>query len=277
MSMVISTESSPQERTLNASLVPAMPRIVSAAAPWYGAVKSGLDFTLALLLLLGTAPLIALSILLVKLTSRGPGIYSQTRLGRYGRPFTLYKIRTMTHNCESLTGVQWSKPGDSRVTGLGRWLRRTHLDELPQLWNVLRGDMSLIGPRPERPEFVPQLEQALPLYRQRLNVRPGVTGLAQVQLPPDTDLESVRIKLAYDLQYIKHVDLSYDLRIYWATFCKMLGLPFPVIQCLFRFPARESIENEYLALSSPYRKVCDRVLRPEAASAKAAHDLAPHS
>src|SRR5207248_4660391 len=141
------------------------------------------------------------AMLLVKLTSPGPMLYTQTRLGRRGRPFTIYKIRTMLHDCESLTGPQWSTPGDTRITRVGRWLRRTHIDELPQLWNVLRGDMSLVGPRPERPEFIPELENAIPFYRDRLLVRPGITGLAQVQLPPDTDMDSVRRQLAHDIYY----------------------------------------------------------------------------
>jgi lipopolysaccharide/colanic/teichoic acid biosynthesis glycosyltransferase len=216
---------------------------------WYATAKEALDFTAALILLVLTAPLILGAMTLVKLTSRGPVIYAQTRLGRYGQPFTLYKIRTMAHNCESLTGPRWSVPGDSRITPVGRWLRRTHLDELPQLWNVLRGDMSLIGPRPERPEFLPQLERALPHYRARLQVRPGVTGLAQVQLPPDTNLESVRVKLAYDLYYVAHVSFVLDLRIYAATLGKMAGVPFAVLRGLFRFPRREVIEAEYRTMS----------------------------
>lgn len=249
MSMFVITESLPQKNSASTSSTPAAPPgPVSAGTTWYVAAKASLDFGFALVLLVLTGPLILLAMLLVKLTSRGPAIYSQTRLGRDGEPFTIYKLRTMTFNCESLTGAQWSKPGDSRVTGLGRWLRRTHIDELPQLWNVLRGDMSLIGPRPERPEFVPQLEQAIPHYRQRLNVRPGVTGLAQVQLPPDTDLDSVRIKLAYDLYYAKHVGFTLDLCIYAATFFKMVGMPFPMLRKLFRFPCRDRIENDYQAI-----------------------------
>ena len=139
----------------------------------------------------------------MKLTSRGPALYLQLRMGRNGKPFPIYKIRTMHYQCEKKSGAQWSTPGDSRILPLGRWLRRMHIDELPQLWNVIRGDMSLIGPRPERPEFVPQLEQAIAHYGQRLLLRPGVTGLAQVQLPADTDLNSVRTKLAYDLYYLR--------------------------------------------------------------------------
>ncbi len=192
---------------------------------WYLAWKRPLDVALALLLLLLAWPLILAWWLLVKLTSCGPGFYAQTRLGRGGRPFTLYKIRTMHHDCERLSGPCWSAPGDPRVLGVGRFLRRTHIDELPQLWNVLIGDMSLVGPRPERPEFVPQLEQAVPHYRDRLLVRPGVTGLAQVLAPPDTDLDSVRRKLAYDRDYLQRLSFWLDLRLLAATACYLLGLP----------------------------------------------------
>jgi lipopolysaccharide/colanic/teichoic acid biosynthesis glycosyltransferase len=216
--------------------------------PWYESYKRYADVALALLLLFGSAPFVLLAMLLVKLTSRGPALYSQTRLGRYGRPFTIYKIRTMTHNCESLTGVQWSKPGDSRITPLGRFLRAAHLDELPQLWNVVKGDMSLVGPRPERPEFTPQLEQSLPLYRERLRCRPGLTGLAQVQLPPDTDLNSVRVKLAYDLFYVQRVSPWMDLRLLFCTAFKVLGVKYERLRRAFRFPTRELIEGAYRKL-----------------------------
>jgi lipopolysaccharide/colanic/teichoic acid biosynthesis glycosyltransferase len=226
-------------------------RVVSvpvAALGWYGACKRAGDVTAALVLLVLTAPLVLLAMLLIKLTSRGPVIYTQTRVGRGGRPFTIYKLRTMIHHCESLTGARWAVAGDPRITHVGRFLRRTHLDELPQLWNVLRGDMSLVGPRPERPEFVPQLEQAIAHYRDRLAVRPGVTGLAQVQLPPDTDLQSVRLKLAYDLYYARHVSPWLDLRIGLATAFKMVGVPFRILRRLFRLPAPETIESAYHTL-----------------------------
>ena len=214
----------------------------------YLAARAAFDFAAALALLLLTSPLLLLAMLLVKLTSRGPALYSQVRLGRHGRPFTLYKVRTMAHDCESLTGACWSRPGDARVTPVGRWLRKTHLDELPQLWNVLRGDMSLVGPRPERPEFVPQLERAIPLYRKRLQVRPGLTGLAQVQLPPDTDLASVLIKTAYDLYYVRRAGPLLDLRIYWATFFKLLGVRYDRLRGMFGFPQREQVEDDFQAL-----------------------------
>jgi lipopolysaccharide/colanic/teichoic acid biosynthesis glycosyltransferase len=205
-------------------------------------------------LLVLTAPLLLVSALLIKLTSRGPIIYSQLRVGRFGRPYTIYKLRTMAHNCERASGPQWATAQDPRVTWLGRFLRRSHLDELPQLWNVLLGDMSLIGPRPERPEFVIELERAIPHYRDRLQVRPGVTGLAQVQLPPDTDLNSVRRKLAYDLYYVRRFNFWLDLRILFCTGFKVLGVPFHMLRLLFRMPCRNTVEDNYKNLSKEARK-----------------------
>jgi lipopolysaccharide/colanic/teichoic acid biosynthesis glycosyltransferase len=206
---------------------------------WYPALKGAADVAAALVLLVLSAPVMLLSGLLVKLTSRGPVLYTQTRLGRDGRPYTIYKIRTMTHNCESATGACWSTTGDPRITPVGRFLRDTHLDELPQLWNVLRGDMSLVGPRPERPEFVPRLEQAIPRYRQRLLVRPGVTGLAQIQLPADTDVASVRRKLAYDLHYVQVVSFWLDVRIVFGTGLKVLGVRSGMIRKVCWLPSPE--------------------------------------
>lgn len=182
------------------------------------------DIFLVLLVSIPALPILFLAALLIKLTSRGPILYSQVRLGRFGKPFLIYKLRTMAHECERNSGACWSQPGDPRVTPLGRFLRASHLDELPQLWNILRGDMSVVGPRPERPEFVPVLEQAIPLYRNRLNVRPGVTGLAQVQLPPDSDITSVRLKVAHDLYYIRHLSFWLDIRILACTVLHLFGI-----------------------------------------------------
>jgi lipopolysaccharide/colanic/teichoic acid biosynthesis glycosyltransferase len=212
---------------------------------WYVPVKTGVEFVVALCLLIITAPIILLFALLVRLTSRGPAFYSQTRLGLKGRPYSIYKLRTMYHNCEQATGPRWAAAGDVRITRLGHWLRWSHLDELPQLINVLRGDMSLVGPRPERPEFVPQLQQALPHYCERLRVRPGVTGLAQIQLPADTDLNSVRHKLAYDLYYIRHMSPWLDLRILAGTVLKVVGVPFEQIRKVFFVPNRDVVETAY--------------------------------
>jgi lipopolysaccharide/colanic/teichoic acid biosynthesis glycosyltransferase len=212
--------------------------LVLAAAPScrYDRCKAALDFALALALLLALLPLLLLVAVLVKLTSAGPALYRQARLCRGGRPYRIYKFRTMWQDCERFSGPRWSTPGDRRVTPLGRLLRATHLDELPQLLNVLRGQMSLVGPRPERPEFVPALEQALPGYRRRLEVRPGVTGLAQVQLPPDSDLDSVRRKLACDLYYVGHRGPWLDLRLLLCTAPRLLALPSDGLRSLLRVP-----------------------------------------
>ena len=210
---------------------------------WYLPLKYGSDFVLALLLTVIALPVVALAALAVRLTSRGPAFYTQVRVGRGGRPFTIYKLRSMIHNCESLTGPRWSMPGDPRVTPVGWVLRKMHLDELPQLLNVLRGEMSLIGPRPERPEFMPELEREVPGYKQRLTVRPGVTGLAQVQLPPDTDVDSVRRKLAHDLFYIENVGPWLDVRLLLCTAFYALGVPFHVLSRVLRLPVSGAIEK----------------------------------
>jgi lipopolysaccharide/colanic/teichoic acid biosynthesis glycosyltransferase len=224
----------------------------------YGVFKRAFDLVLSIALLVLTAPLLLFAMLVVKLTSRGPVFYWQTRLGCGGRPFTIYKIRTMYHECEKVSGARWCKPGDPRIIPLGRLLRRLHLDELPQLWNILRGDMSLIGPRPERPEFLPQLERALPRYRERLDVRPGLTGFAQVQLPPDTDLNSARLKLAYDLFYVRRLSLLLDLRILIGTALHVVGLPWSAVRVLMRFPRTETVAAAYRDSVSVEHKPADR-------------------
>ncbi len=203
--------------------------------------KSASDFILACILMMVTAPVILFAMLLVRLTSRGWPLYSQERLGLDGKPFTMFKIRTMYRDCERLTGPRWSTPQDPRVTPIGRILRATHIDELPQLWNILRGEMSLVGPRPERPAIVVQLERVMPNYRERLQVRPGVTGLAQVQLPPDVDLDSVRRKLACDLLYIGRVTPWLDFRIIVGTAFGILGIPCSVMRRVLCIPGEEAI------------------------------------
>ncbi len=207
----------------------------------YEAIRRIVEMLTAALLLVLTTPAVMLGVLLIKLTSRGPAFYTQMRVGRYGKPFPIIKLRTMQHNCEAGSGAVWATASDPRVTRVGRLLRTTHVDELPQLWNVLFGHMSLIGPRPERPEFIPVLEQAITGYRDRLQVRPGVTGLAQVQLPADTDIASVQRKLAYDLYYIDRMGPSLDLRVLFATLAKVTGVPFPVTRCIFRLPRRDDV------------------------------------
>lgn len=185
--------------------------------------KGLLDRLTAAVLLVPGLPLLGLLIVLVRATSRGPGIYRQVRVGKDGREFTMFKLRSMRQDAEAGTGAVWSTSHDNRVTPLGRFLRRSHLDELPQLFNVLWGEMSLIGPRPERPEFVCVLEQQIDGYRDRLAVPPGVTGLAQINLPADTDLASVRRKQVLDLLYIDTASAWLDCRILLCTLARMLG------------------------------------------------------
>lgn len=152
-----------------------------------------------------------------RLASPGPLFYRQVRVGRSGRCFTIYKLRSMVPEAEAATGAVWAAAGDSRVTPVGRWLRRTRLDELPQMINILRGEMSLVGPRPERPEFVEQLAAKIPFYRARHSVRPGVTGWAQVQYEYGRTIEDARIKLEYDLYYVRHASPLLDLQILFRT------------------------------------------------------------
>jgi lipopolysaccharide/colanic/teichoic acid biosynthesis glycosyltransferase len=190
---------------------------------WYIPAKMAIDWIIALVLFFAVAPLMAFLLVLVRLTSPGPALYKQVRLGRFGKPFNMYKIRTMSINAEAVTGAVWSGPNDSRVTRVGRFLRDTHLDELPQLVNVLRLEMSLIGPRPERPQLVKDIVRRLPRYAERTEVRPGVTGFAQIQHPADLDLDHVRRKLMYDLYYVSEVSPWLDLRIILGTFFYIAG------------------------------------------------------
>ena len=165
----------------------------------------------------GHAPLMALTALAVRLQSPGPVLFRQTRMGQYGRQFTIYKFRSMRADAELLTGAVWAQKDDPRVTRIGRFLRRTRLDELPQLFNVLVGEMSFIGPRPERPEFIDELERQIPLYRARLSVKPGVTGWAQVRYTYGASVEETVEKLQYDLYYVKNLSLFLDLLILIST------------------------------------------------------------
>lgn len=190
---------------------------------WYIPVKTLVEWMAALVLLAATLPLMLILAALVRLTSPGPAFYAQSRVGRNGRIFLMYKLRTMRHRCEVETGPIWSPPNDSRVTSLGRILRKTHLDELPQFVNVIQGNMSLIGPRPERPELVASIEKSIPRFRERLALRPGMTGLAQCQLPSDLGLHTVSRKLAYDLYYVRAVNPWLDLRIVLGTAFYLLG------------------------------------------------------
>jgi sugar transferase (PEP-CTERM system associated) len=181
------------------------------------AMKRALDLLAAGVGLVLAAPLMAILAVAVKLTSPGPALYRQQRVGQQGRVFTVYKFRSMRQDAEAATGAVWAQKNDDRVTAIGRFVRRTRLDELPQLWNVLIGDMSLVGPRPERPEFVSQLSQQIPFYGQRHVVRPGLTGWAQVRYTYGSSVEDAMEKLQYDLFYIKNLSIALDLFIVFST------------------------------------------------------------
>lgn len=202
----------------------ATPVAISARTLHYLRMRRAIDILVAGGLLVALGPLLAALIAAIRLTSRGGAIYRQQRVGFQGRVFTIYKLRSMRLDAERETGAVWSQPGDPRVTLLGRFLRWSHFDELPQLYNILRGDMALIGPRPERPEIVADLGERIPNYLDRLKVLPGVTGLAQVSLPPDSDLQSVRRKTALDRRYVETVSAALDVHILFCTVMLLFGL-----------------------------------------------------
>jgi lipopolysaccharide/colanic/teichoic acid biosynthesis glycosyltransferase len=185
-------------------------------AAWHKPQRA-FDIAAALLLLVAAAPLMLLTAVLVRLDSHGPVLYRQVRVGLHGKPFTLYKFRIMTVNAEAGGSPCWAQERDPRVTRIGGVIRSLRIDELPQLFNILAGQMSLIGPRPERPHFVEQLLRVIPSYGQRFVVRPGLTGWAQVNLPYGASVEDARRKLAYDLYYIRHRRVLLDAFILCAT------------------------------------------------------------
>lgn len=238
------------ERWDEVDWLPADARLrLDATAGWYGAMKPALEIGAAVLLLPLALLAIGVAWALVRLTSRGPGFYVQTRLGRYGHPYRIVKIRTMYDTAAVAKNIEWAKKRDARITPVGKVLRLLHIDELPQLFNVLRGEMSLVGPRPERPEVIESkgLRQQVPGYDLRHAVRPGVTGLAQVQLPADTDALSVRHKVYYDLYYLMNRSLWLDLRLCAATALKAFLGPNALRKVLF-LPSREKVVAQVLAM-----------------------------
>lgn len=184
--------------------------------PYYQGVKRLIDLAVATAGLICATPLIIVAAIAIKVESKGPIFYSQVRTGRFGRSFRIYKLRTMAVNSE-VDGAQWAEKNDVRVTAVGRVLRKTRLDELPQFFNVLKSEMSLIGPRPERPEFAGALAQEIPFYQQRHLVKPGLSGWAQVNYPYGASVEDAYNKLTFDFYYIKNASLALDLQIVLRT------------------------------------------------------------
>ena len=186
-------------------------------------IKRFMDLVLSVLFFVTGLPFYIIFGLLIKLDSKGPVLFKQIRTGLRNNSFLLYKFRSMGFRAEADTGPVWTAQNDPRITKVGQFLRRFRFDEFPQLLNVLKGEMSLVGPRPERPFFVEKLKQEYPFYMRRLKVRPGITGWAQIKHPYDEQLEDVREKLRYDFYYIENVSLWLDLKIIIRTVRVMLS------------------------------------------------------
>ncbi|EMI20055.1 undecaprenyl-phosphate galactosephosphotransferase [Rhodopirellula maiorica SM1] len=217
--------------------------------------KYAFDRCLGSVLLVLTAPLMLVLFVLVKLTSPGPGFYRQTRVGLNGKTFEIIKLRSMVKNAEKPGQAVWCVKHDSRVTWLGKILRKLHLDELPQLWNVAAGEMSLVGPRPERPEICESLAEQIELYYDRNKVKPGVTGLAQVNLPPDETIDDVRRKQILDLRYIEEANWWLDMRMITATAMRMVGVKGEVVMKMMGL-CRRDLLRERLDSTDCFDGVC---------------------
>lgn len=184
---------------------------------WERAAKRVIDVVVSFIMLILSAPVLIATSIAIKIDSRGPVIYKQERSGLNGKVFKVYKFRSMYQDAEKRTGPIWSTKDDPRITRVGKFIRRVRIDELPQIWNVFKGEMSLVGPRPERPFFVEQLAKEIPYYKRRLRVRPGITGWAQVKHKYDENIEDVRTKLQFDLFYIENMSLKTDIKILFRT------------------------------------------------------------
>ena len=190
------------------------------ARRYFALAKEVVDIVLGFIALVLALPVLGLCALIIRLSSKGPVFFTQNRVGKGGKLFKMHKLRTMYVDAESASGAVWASKEDTRIVAMCRWMRRSHMDELPQLINVVKGDMSLVGPRPERPQILAELEKRYPQVRRRLAVRPGITGLAQVRNGYDTSVDEFRHKLEADLEYIERSNWSTELRIMAATLTK---------------------------------------------------------
>jgi exopolysaccharide biosynthesis polyprenyl glycosylphosphotransferase len=195
-------------------LIDIMPELMPE---WEKKLKRLMDVLTSLIILIISLPVIIITAIAIKLTGRGPIFFKQERSGMNGNAFKIIKFRSMYEDAEENTGPVWSSKDDPRVTKVGKIIRRVRIDELPQMINVLKGQMSIVGPRPERPFFVEKLSQEIPYYKRRLKVRPGITGWAQVKHKYDESVEDVKIKLRYDLFYIENMSLRMDFKIIMRT------------------------------------------------------------
>ena len=190
--------------------------------PWQATVKRVMDVAVAVFLLLATSPLLLLTIIAIKIDSKGPIFYKQQRIGLHSRPFTIYKFRSMRVDAEK-DGPQWAKKNDIRITRVGKFIRKYRIDEIPQLLCILKGDMSMVGPRPERAVFIEKLRKTIPFYASRLKMKPGLTGWAQVRHYYDNNIEDVKIKLGYDIYYLSNASILLDIQILVRTIYVVLA------------------------------------------------------
>ena len=200
-------------------LIEIMPHIMQ---PWEESAKRLTDITVSILILTISSPIWIFAAIAIRLNSPGPLVYSQERVGFNGKLFYMHKFRSMYQDAESRTGPVWATSNDPRITSVGKFLRKTRLDEIPQFFDVVRGEMSLVGPRPERPHFVEMLSKEIPLYKRRLSVKPGITGWAQIKQGYDTSIEDVKSKVRYDLFYIENMSFRMDIKILLMTFYVMI-------------------------------------------------------
>ncbi len=213
-----------QARTTQLYGFPLIDVVPQLMQQWQVVTKRLMDIVVSLLALVAGLPIWLAIAAAIRLDSKGPAVYKQKRVGKDLKPFTLLKFRSMRIDAESETGPVWASKNDPRVTRIGRFLRKSHLDETPQFINVLKGEMSLVGPRPERPFFVEKLSKEIPLYKRRYKVQPGLTGLARVKYKYDESIEDVKIDLQYDLYYIENVSLRLDFQIlFWTIFHVLLA------------------------------------------------------
>jgi exopolysaccharide biosynthesis polyprenyl glycosylphosphotransferase len=206
-----------QARTSQIYGIPLIDIMPELMPEWEKKLKRLMDIVISLLILLVSSPVIFITAIAIKIDSTGPIFFKQERLGQNGKPFNVYKFRSMIKDAEKYTGPVWSQKDDPRVTRMGKFVRKVRIDEIPQMLNVLKGEMSLVGPRPERAFFVEKLSQEIPYYKRRLKVRPGVTGWAQIKHKYDETIEDVKIKLKYDLFYIENMSLRMDFKILLRT------------------------------------------------------------
>ncbi len=195
-------------------LIDIMPELMPE---WEKSMKRIIDILMSFILLIVSFPVTLIAAIAIKLESRGPVFYKQERMGLNGKVFKIIKFRSMVQDAEKASGPVWSTKGDSRITKVGKFIRRVRIDEIPQIINIFKGEMSFVGPRPERPFFVEKLSQEIPLYKRRLKVRPGVTGWAQVKHKYDESIDDVKVKLRYDLFYIENISLRMDFKIIFRT------------------------------------------------------------